>query len=174
MIREQKEQAVKRIEEWLSDSNVAIVTDYRGMTVSEMSQLRRQLRDSGTQYHVVKNNMAAIAADAAGREALKDLLTGPCAIAFGYGEISETARVLSEFIRTAKVPLQIKGGLLNKRLLYRDDVTALASLPSRDALLSQLAGQMQAPISALLSVLSANLTGLMRVLQARKQQLEGG
>ena len=174
MIREKKEQAVKRIEDWLSNSKIAIVTDYRGMTVSEMSQLRRQLRGSDTKYRVVKNNMAIIAANATGREAIKDLLKGPCAIAFGYGEVSETAKMLSEYIRTAKVPLEIKGGLLDARLLDRNEIAILASLPPKDVLISRLVGQMQAPISSLLSVLSANLTGFIGVLQARKQQLEGG
>jgi large subunit ribosomal protein L10 len=174
MIREKKEEAVKRVEEWLSNCKVAIVTDYRGMTVSEMGQLRRQLGESGTEYHVVKNNLARIAAERAGKEGLKNLLKGPSAIAFGYGEFSETARVLNEYIRTAKVSLSIKGGLLNERLLSPDEIIALSTLPPRDILISQLMRQMQAPISLLLAVLSANLTGIVRVLQARKQQLEGG
>jgi len=174
MIREKKEEAVKRVEEWLSNCKVAIVTDYRGMTVSEMGQLRRQLRESSTEYHVVKNNLARIAAERAGKEELKNLLEGPSAIAFGYGELSEPARVLSQYIRSAKVPLSIKGGLLNERLLSPDEITTLSTLPPRDVLVSQLMRQMQAPISSLLAVLSANLTGFIRVLQARKQQLEGG
>jgi len=174
MIREKKEEVVKRVEEWLLNCKVAIVTDYRGMTVSEMSQLRRQLRESGAEYRVVKNNLARIAAERAGKEELKNLLKGPSAIAFSYGELSEPARVLSEYIRSAKVPLSIRGGLLKERLLSPDEIIALATLPSRDVLVSQLVRQMQAPISSLLAVLSANLTGIIRVLQARKQQLEGG
>jgi large subunit ribosomal protein L10 len=174
MIREKKEEAVKKVEEWLSNCKVAIVTDYRGMTVSEMSQLRRQLRESGTEYRVVKNNLARIAAERAGKEELKNLLKGPSAIAFSYGEFSEPARVLSEYIRSAKVPLSIRGGLLNERLLSPSEIIALATLPPRDVLVSQLMRQIQAPIFSLLTVLNANLTGIIRVLQARKQQLEGG
>ena len=117
MIREKKEQSVSKIEEWLSNSEVVIVTDYRGMTVSEIGQLRRQLGESETEYHVVKNNMARIAADNAGQQELKDLLKGPSAIAFGRGEVSDPARILSDFIRTAKVSMSIKGGLLGGRLL---------------------------------------------------------
>jgi len=174
MIREKKAEAIERVQDWLSGSNVAIVTDYRGMTVAEMSQLRQQLRGANAEYHVVKNNLAIIAAEAADRGAVKGLLEGPSAIAFGYGEASATARMLSEYIRTAKVPLSIKGGLLGNRLLSSRQVSELASLPSREILLARLIGQMQAPISSLLSVLSANITGLLVVLQARKQQLEGG
>ena len=174
MIKEKKGEAVKRVEEWLSNCQIAIVTDYRGMTVSEMGQLRRQLRESSTEYHVVKNNLARIAAERAGKEELKDLLKGPSAIAFGYGEFSEPARVLSEYIRSAKVSLSIKGGLLKERLLSPDEIIALSTLPPRDVLVSRLMRQMQAPVSSLLTVLSANLTGIVRILQARKQQLEGG
>jgi large subunit ribosomal protein L10 len=174
MIREKKEEAVKRVEEWLLNCKVAIVTDYRGMTVSEMGQLRRQLRESSAEYHVVKNNLARIAAERAGKEELKNLLKGPSAIAFGYGELSEPARVLSEYIRSAKASLSIRGGLLKERLLSPDEIVALATLPPRDVLVGKLMRQMQVPISSLLAVLSANLTRIVRVLQTRKQQLEGG
>jgi len=174
MIREKKEQSVSKIEEWLSNSEVVIVTDYRGMTVSEIGQLRRQLGESDTEYHVVKNNMARIAAENAGQQELKDLLKGPSALAFGRGEVSDPARILSDFIRTAKVPMSIKGGLLGGRLLTQYQIASLATLPPRETLIALLMRQMQAPISSLLTVLSANMSGLLRVLEARKQQLEGG
>lgn len=174
MIKAKKEEVVTRIQEWLSDCRVAIVTDYRGLTVSEMTQLRRHLGEAGSQYHVIKNSMARLAADKAGKEELKDLLTGPCAIAFGYGEVSDPARALTEYIRSAKVSLSIRGGLLGKRLLGPDEISALSTLPPRPVLIVWLMQQMQAPISSLQAVLTANLTGIVRVLQARKQQLEGG
>ena len=171
---QKKEEAVKAVEEWLSNCKVAVVTDYRGMTVSEMGRLRRQLKESGVEYHVVKNSMARIAAERAGKEELKNLLTGPSAIAFGYGDVSDPARILNEYIRTAKVPLSIKGGLLHERLLSVGQIASLSTLPPREALVSQLLSQMQAPIASLLAVLNANLMGIVRVLQQRKQQLEGG
>lgn len=174
MIREKKEQVVTKAEQWLSDCRLAIVTDYRGMTVSEIAELRRQLKESSIEYHVVKNNLAALAAERTGKEELKSLLVGPSAIAFGYGEVSGPPRILADYIRSAKVPLTIRGGLLDKRLLSATEVNLLATLPSREVLLSRLLGQMQSPISALLTVLTANLAGLARVLQARSQQLEGG
>ncbi len=174
MRKEKKGEVVTKVEEWLSKCDVAIVTDYRGLTVRQISQLRRQLRESGTDYHVVKNNLARIAAERVGKEELKNLLTGPSAIAFGHGEVSELARVLNEQIRALKLPISITGGLLGNTLLSATEITVLSNLPSREALVSRLIGQMQAPISSLLAVLSANLTGIVRVLQARKQQLEGG
>ena len=174
MLRQRKNEVVKKIEGWLSDCKVAIVTDYRGMTVSQISELRRQMTESGLEYHVVKNNLASIAADSTGKEELKGMLTGPTAIAFGYSDVTEPAKILAEYIRTAKVPLSIRGGLLGARVLSTAEVTAIATLPPREVLLARLVGQVQAPISSLLAVLNANLTGIVQVLQARIRQVEGG
>jgi len=174
MPTEKKEENTKKIEGFLSDCRIAIVTDYRGMSVAEMSQLRLRFRDSNTEYHVVKNTLASLAAERSGKEELKSLLHDPSAIAFGYGEITEPAKALVNFIRSSKVPLSIKGGLLGKRVLSPEEVSTLSSLPSTEILMSQVLRQMQAPISSLLAVLSANLRGFIGVLQARKEQLEGG
>ena len=174
MPKEKKEEAVKRIEEFISGSKAAIVTDYRGMSVTEMSQLRHQLRNTEVEYHVVKNTLTSLAAEKAGKEELKEFLKGPTAIAFGYGEVTDLSRIIVEYIRSSKAPLNIKGGLLDKRVLSSAEVTTLASLPPKEILISQVMQQMQAPISSLLAVLSASLRGFVGVLQARKQQLEGG
>jgi large subunit ribosomal protein L10 len=174
MIKQKKEESGKKIQDMLSNSTIAIVTDYRGMTVSDLAKLRRQLRDSGIEYHVVKNTMASLAAQNASIEEMKDLLKGPSAVAFGYVEVNEPARVLSEYIRTNRVPLSIKGGTLPGRFLTAEDVSVLSSLPPRPYLIAQVLRQMQSPLYSLVGVLSAELTALVRVLQARKQQLEGG
>jgi large subunit ribosomal protein L10 len=174
MIRQKKEESVKKIQDMLSGSTIAIVTDYRGMTVGDLAKLRRQLKDSGIEYRVVKNTMASLAAQNAGRGELKELLTGPSAMAFGYGEVNEPARALTEYIRTNRVPLSIKGGALPGRLLTAQDVTTISSLPPKPYLVAQVLRQMQSPLYSLVGVLSAELTALARVLQARKQQLEGG
>ena len=174
MATEKKEEAIKRIEEFLSGCKIAIVTDYRGMSVAEMSKLRHQLRDSKTEYHVVKNTLASLAAERASKEELKRFLRGPTAVAFGYDEVTEPARILIEYIRSSGAPLIIKGGLLDKRVLSSEEVTFLSSLPSTPILISQVIQQMQAPISSLLAILSATIRGFIGVLQARKQQLEGG
>ncbi len=174
MIRQKKEESVKKIQDMLSNCTIAIVTDYRGMTVGDLAKLRRQLKDSGIEYRVVKNTMASLAAQNAGRGELKELLTGPSAMAFGHGEVNEPARALTEYIRTNRVPLSIKGGALPGRLLTPQDVSALSSLPPRSYLIALVLRQMQSPLYSLVGVLSAELTALARVLQARKQQLEGG
>lgn len=174
MIRQKKEESVKKIQEMLSGSTIAIVTDYRGLSVGDMGKVRRQLKDSGVEYHVVKNSMASLAAENAGREELKELLKGPSAIAFGYGEVNEPAKALTEYIRASRVSLTIKGGALPQRALTPEDITLLSSLPPRPVLVAHLLRQMQNPLYSLLAILSAELTALARILQARKQQLEGG
>ena len=174
MPREKKEKAVKRIEELLSGCTIAIVIDYRGMPVAEMDQLRRRFKEAGIEYHVVKNRLAGFAAENVGRARLKGLLQGPSAIAFGYGEAPEPAKILADYARSAKIAPSIRGGLLAEQMLGAAEITILSLIPSREVLIARLAQGMQAPLRSLLMVLSANLRGFVTVLQARKQQLEGG
>ena len=174
MPREKKEKAVKRIEDLLSGCTIAIVTDYRGMPVAEMDRLRRQFKESGIEYHVVKNTLASFAAENAGRTGLKGLLQGPSAIAFGYGEVTKPAKILADYARSAKIAPGIRGGLLHEQVLSTAQMTALSAIPPREVLIARLAQGMQTPLRSLLTVLGANLRGLITILQARKQQLEGG
>ena len=145
--------------------SMAIATDYSGMSVGRMTELRRSLREKGIQFRVVKNSLAHLAADAAGRPLLKDIIQGPTGIAIGSGEAVETARALSEFIRATRAPVRVRGGVLGERVLSAGEVGTLATLPSRDELLARLMGQLQAPVAGLLYVLNAPLSGLARVLQ---------
>jgi large subunit ribosomal protein L10 len=174
MKKEKKQETVKKAEKVIADAKVAVVTDYRGMTVADMNKLRRKLREAGVEYRVVKNNLAAIAAKNAGKEDLKGLLIGPSAVAFGYADEITPARVLTEYIRTTKLPLSIRGGMLQNRVLSPQEVSVLASMPPREVLVARVVGQMKSPLYMLVTVLNANLAGLTRVLQARKEQLEGG
>jgi large subunit ribosomal protein L10 len=174
MKKEKKQEAVKKAEKVIGDAKVAVVTDYRGMTVADMNKLRRKLREAGVEYRVVKNNLAAIAAKNAGKGDMKELLIGPSAVAFGYTDEVAAAKILTEYIRMTKPPLRIRGGLLQTRLLSADEVTALALLPPREVLVARVVGQMKSPLYSLVTVLNGNLAGLTRVLQARKEQLEGG
>ncbi len=158
--------------ELLSRSTIVLVSDYRGLTVAEMTALRRKLREQGIDYRVIKNTLASLAADKAGKEALKPLLVGPTAIAFGHGEGTPTAQVLLDYIRANKSALTIKGGVLGTRVITTAQVSQLATLPPRTVLVSKLMGNLQSPIYSLLNVLSADVRGLMTVLQARSKQQE--
>jgi large subunit ribosomal protein L10 len=174
MKKEKKQETVKKAEKVIGEAKVAVVTDYRGMTVSDMNKLRRKLKEAGVEYRVVKNNLAAIAAKNAGKEDLGKLLIGPSAVAFGYADEVAPARLLTEYIRTTKPPLSIRGGLLQNRVLSPEEVGTLAAMPSREVMVARVVGQMKSPLYMLVTVLNGNLAGLTRVLQARKEQLEGG
>jgi large subunit ribosomal protein L10 len=173
MPREKKVQIIDSLQEIFSKCNIGVLTDYRGLSTAEINDLRRKLRESGIDYKVVKNTLAQFAAKRVGMNELAGSFEGPVAIAFGYGEIPEPARVLAEYIRTSKSTLSIKGGFLGDRLLTSGDVETLATLPARDVLISQVMAGIQSPIVALVSVLAAPVRGMMGVLQARIQQLEG-
>jgi len=173
MAREKKTQSIDSLQEIFSKCSIGILTDYRGLSTAEMSELRRKLRESDVGYRVVKNTLAEFAAKRAGMDELADSFAGPVAVAFGYGEISEPARVLADYIRTSKSTLSIKGGFLGDRLLASGDVETLSTLPSREVLISQVMAGIQSPIVALAGLLVAPIRGVMGVLQARIQQLEG-
>ncbi|MBI2860613.1 MAG: 50S ribosomal protein L10 [Chloroflexi bacterium] len=174
MSREQKAQFVEDIQALMSRCNVGILTDYRGLTAADITALRRKLRESGVDYKVVKNTLARIAAKRAGREALGDIFDGPVAIAFGYDDATVPAKVISEYIRSTKSPMTIKGGFMGGRALTASDVDSLATLPPRDVLIAQVLAGMQSPITSFVNVIAAPIRGMMGVLQARIKQLEEG
>ncbi|MBI4187981.1 MAG: 50S ribosomal protein L10 [Chloroflexi bacterium] len=173
MTKEKKAQTIDKLQEAFSKSSISILTDYRGIPTSELTILRRKLQQSGSEYKVVKNTLARFAATKAGQEGLVGSLEGPIAIAFGYGDITTAAKVLADYIKGATTGLSIKGGFIGDRLLTREEVLSLATLPSREVLLGRVLGQMKSPISALVTCLSSPLSGFVRVLQARTKQLEG-
>lgn len=174
MSREKKVKLVGEIEEAITKCNVAVLTDYRGLSASELTNLRRKLREAGVEYRVVKNTLARLAAKGAGKDFLTGSFDGPVAIAFGYDDIAGPAKALLDYIRSSKSILAIKGGFLGDRLLTPDEVTALSKLPSREVLLSQVLAGMQSPIVSLLNLLNSPLRGFMAIIQARIKQLEGG
>jgi large subunit ribosomal protein L10 len=170
---EKKAKVIDNLEQLFSRCTVGILTDYRGLSAFEMTDLRRRLREAGVEYRVVKNTLARIAARKMGREDLASLFDGPVAIAFGYGDVIEPARVLAEYIQATKSAMSIRGGFLPERLLTLDEITILSSLPSREALIARVLAEVQRPLVALVGYLSAPMQGMVGVLQARIQQLEG-
>ena len=173
MSREKKALIIDRLQEGLSKCSVGILTDYRGLSVSEITDLRRKLSELGIEYKVVKNTLARFAVERAGKDELVSFFQGPVAIAFGYGDITEPARVLADYTRTLKTSLSIKGGFLGDRVLTLEDVMTLSTLPSREVLLAKVVGGMQSPIFALLICLTNPIRQVIGVLQARIKQMEG-
>jgi len=173
MSREKKAQIIDSLQEVFSKCNIGILTDYRGLSASEINALRRRLGESGISYKVVKNTLARFAAERAGKDELVSLFEGPVAIAFGYGDITEPARALTDYIRNSKASLSIKGGFLGDRVLTLEEVETLSTLPSREVLLARILGGMQIPMATLVNYLTIPIKGIIGTLQARIQQLEG-
>ncbi len=171
--REKKSAIIDQIQESLSKSSICILTHYRGLTAPEITGLRRKLREAGIEFRVVKNTLARFAAERADKEELVGLLEGPVALAFGYGDVAQPARVLTDYTRAQKTSLQIKGGLLGDRLITSQDIATLVLLPSREVLIARVLGGMQSPITSLLFCLNSPMRGLVGVLQARIKQMEG-
>jgi len=171
---EEKKQAVSELAQKLERSNIVITTNYIGLTVAEMTELRRKLRHEEIEYRVIKNTLAYFAAEQAGKENLNSIIEGPTAIAFGYGDETAPAKVLLDYIRTAKSELKISGALMNERVLSTSEVATLATLPPKEVLIAKLLSGMQGSIFALVNVLNANIAGFTNLLVARKKQLEGG
>jgi large subunit ribosomal protein L10 len=174
MRKEKKKEAVSQLAEKFSRCNIAITTNYRGLSVAEMTELRRRLRQGGIEYRVIKNTLARFAAKLAGKEGLNQIIEGPTAIAFGYSNVTEPAKALIDYIRSSRGRLTIRGGLLGQRVLTASEVTDLATLPPKEVLMAKVLGAMQGPISALVNVLNSTLVGIVGMLNARIRQLEGG
>jgi large subunit ribosomal protein L10 len=171
MPTEAKRATVAVLARAFSNSPSAVVTDYRGLTVAELGRVRRELRDKGIVYRVVKNRLAKIAADEAGRAELSALLTGPSAIALGGSDESALARGLLDAVRPFRTVV-IRGAVIGTTRIDGDGVTRLAALPGRQVLLAQLAGSIASPLSSMASLLSAPLRNLGYGLQHLREQRE--
>ena len=173
MPTQKKVDIVESLQEMFAGCNIGILTDYRGLTTAELSDLRRKLGEADIKYRVVKNSLTQIALRNAGKDELAEMVTGPIAVAFGYGGIPETAKVLTEYITATKSMLALKGGFFGDTVLSPKDITALADLPSKEVLIARVMAGMQSPINGLVNVLAGPIRNVMGVLQARITQLEG-
>ncbi len=171
MARPEKEAAVQEIKEKLERSAAAILTDYRGLNVAEISELRRRMQDAGVEFRVVKNTLTRFAARELGLTEVEPYLEGPTAIAFGYDDPVAPAQVAAGFSREYR-KLEFKGGILGNRVLAADSVKNLAELPPREVVLAQLLGGLQAPVVGLVQVLNGVPRNLAYALNAIKEQKE--
>ena len=168
-----KESQVEEIKDRLSRCTIAVATGYQGMSAANMTDLRARLREQEIEYRVVKNTLTLRAASELGKDGVGDVLQGPTALAFGYGDVVAVAKGINGYITTTRMPLVIHGAVMGGGILTAAQVMNLASLPPRDELIARLLGQMQAPITGLVNVLSAPLRGLAMVLQ-RIVERDGG
>jgi large subunit ribosomal protein L10 len=164
MANPEKEAAVAELAESFRESSGAVLTDYRGLTVKQLQDLRRSLGESAS-YAVTKNTLTKIAAKQAGVELDEKLLVGPTAIAFITGDVVEAAKGLRDFAKDNS-PLIIKGGFLDGKILEPAEINKLADLESREVLLAKLAGGMKASLSNAVSLFNAPLAQTARLLAA--------
>ena len=164
MARPDKAAAVEELKEAFTSSNAAVLTEYRGITVKGLQDLRRALGEDAS-YTVAKNTLTQIAAREAGLEGLEDQLTGPTAIAFIRGDVATVAKGLRDFAKDNPL-LVIKGGVMDGRVLDAAEVKKLADLESREVLLAKLAGAMQANLSKAVYLIAAPLNQAARALGA--------
>jgi large subunit ribosomal protein L10 len=173
MATEKKVKIVETLQETFSRARAGVLTDYRGLTTTDLNELRGKFREAGIEYKVVKNSLAQLAVRQAGLSDLDGVIVGPMAIAFDFADSPVVAKVLTEYIRSTKSILGIKGGFLEDRVLTPQEVEVLAKLPSQQVLISQLMAGIQSPLYGLVNVLAGPIRGIMGVLQARIKQLEG-
>jgi large subunit ribosomal protein L10 len=173
MPTEKKKQIIDSLEQTFAKSNSGFLTDYRGLKTQDVVALRRKLREAGVEYRVVKNSLAKRAASQAGKDQITKLFEGPMAVAFVKGDVSKSAKILTDHVASTKMALTIKGGFLGNKLLTPKEIATIATLPSRDVLLGKVLGGIQGPLYALMNQVNAPLRGLAVVLQGRIKQLEG-
>ena len=168
MVQSAKVDAVAAIKEQFEKSDAAIVTEYRGLSVPDMTELRRALGEGAT-YSVAKNTLVKRAAAEAGVEGLEDILVGPTAIAFIEGEPVEAAKAFRDFGKDHK-ELVIKGGFMDGQMLSIDDVEKLADLESRETLLAMLAGAMKGGLAKAAGLFNAPASQVARLAAALQEK----
>lgn len=168
---ESKAQVVAQIKDKLQQAQSVVIVDYRGLTVEEDTELRRQLRQAGVEYKVLKNTMIERAAKELGIEGLDEHLNGPTAVAFGISDPVAPAKVITEYINKTK-KMTVKCGILDGAAIDPARVQALADLPSKEVLVAKMLGSMQAPISGLVTVLGGTVRSLLYAIKAVIEQQE--
>jgi large subunit ribosomal protein L10 len=169
-----KRAVVAELREDLARSSALITTEYRGLTVREIGEIRRTLRKNDVTYRVVKNRLMRIAAEEEGNAGLAPLLAGPSAIAFGTGDEAAVAKAVIDAVRPYKL-VKVTGAVVGGRTLDAAGVQTLATLPPREILLAQLAGAFNAPATQIAGLLAANLRNLGSLLaQLTDQKAQAG
>jgi len=171
MDRAQKASFVAELKERVDRAPVMYLTDFTGLSVKEMTQLRRTLRASGAEYVVVKNRLAKrVFEESSDLPDISETLTGPTGFVFGYDDIVAAAKALSDFARDHDKKPAFKLGIMDQQVLAPEQIDKLARLPSREQLLAELAGAMEAPMAALAAALGAKLQEMAGLLDALREE----
>jgi len=168
-----KEQQVEELRDLLSRATISISTNYRGLSVAEMTALRRRMRDAGVDVRVVKNTLFRLAAERAGEPKVAEIAQGPSAIVFGFGDVAAPARSVQEYIRTARNALTVTAAYIDGQLLGPAALGDIANLPSKEQLLTDFMGGLRSPIASFAGLMSGTIQKFAGLVDARIQQLEG-
>lgn len=166
-----KEELLQQYSAHVSRSQAMIVTNYGTLRVPQMQELRRQLRQVDAAFAVTKNTLMQRALRDANLPAAENLLVGQTGVAFVFGDIPKTMKVLNDFARDSKI-LEVKGGILGNSVLDAEGVKVLNDLPTREQLVARVLGQLNAPLYSLVNVLNGPIRGLANVLNAQIQKIE--
>ena len=169
--RREKELVVEELTQKFSNSKAAVLTDYRGLNVAEVTELRDKLREAGVEYKVVKNTLAFLAAKEVGYEEIEEFLSGPTAIAFSKEDPVAPAKLLTQFADEHEA-WEIKSAIVEEIIIDVEQVESLADIPSREVLLAKVAQGMKAPINGLVNCLNHPLRSLVNVLNSIKEEKE--
>lgn len=172
-ITSEKQAAVAELRDKLAGTKGAVVINYRGLTVAQDTKLRRKFREAGVEYRVVKNTLVRIAAKEVGIEGLDTHLEGPTAIALSAADPVAPAKIITDFIKENKLQtIEVKGGVVEGKVIDAAGVKDLANLPSREVLLAKALGSMMAPITGLATVLNGTIRSVVLALDAVRKQKE--
>ena len=171
MLREKKTSIINQLEEKLARSSIIVTTSYQGIKAKDITALRIAMDDPDIEYQVVKNNLIRIAAQKAGKEGVMNVVEGPTAVIIGYNDVVKAVRLINQYLKATGMAITIKGALLGERTLNATEVIALANLPSREILISQVVAMLKAPMRGLHNAVSFPIYGLQNVLRARIQDL---
>ncbi len=167
-----KVEMLAEVKDAMERASIAISADYRGLTVAQLTELRRALRPAGAEVKIVKNTLAVMAAKEAGREEMGEIVQGPTAIAFGFEDPIAPVKALTEHLRAKRLTIDLRGGWLEGRVLDRADVESLATLPPKEQLLADVIGKLQSPLYGFAGLIQASVRNFAGLVEARANQLE--
>ncbi len=171
--RSEKEQIIEVYTDKLGRAGVLVWANFQGVTVEQSQGIRAQLRQADAEQMVVKNTLMRVALERAGLPHSPEVMDGPCVVTFSYGDVAPAVKALTDFARENEGLLTVKGGIIGGELADAGMMRQLADLPPREVLVARVVGGIAAPLSGFVGTLNAMVSGLVNVLSARREQLEG-
>lgn len=167
-----KVEMMAEIKDRMERASIAIGADYRGLSVAQITELRRALRPAGGEVKVVKNTLASMAAKEAGREELAEIVKGPTALTFGFDDPIAPVKAFTEHLRSKRLNIEVYGGWLEGKVLTRAEVESLATMPPKEQLIADVVGKLQSPLYNFAGLIQSTMRNFAGLVDARANQLE--